>query len=79
MWWRGAGIDKGNCEVRGVGKSKMMCLPEQNTQQNTHLLSVKPRVEKGITTHSSILAWRIPRTEELGGLPSMGSQKVGHD
>ena len=30
-------------------------------------------------THSSILAWRIPRTEEVGGLQSMGSQRVGHD
>ena len=66
-------------EVRGVRKSKRMGPPEQNTQQNTHLLSVKRKVEKGITTHSSILAWRIPWTEELGGLPSMGSQRVGHD
>ena len=32
-------------------------------------------LEKGMTTHSSILAWRIPWTEEPGGLPSMGSQK----
>ena len=30
-------------------------------------------------THSSIPAWRIPWTEELGGLQSMGSQRVGHD
>ena len=29
--------------------------------------------------HSSTLAWRIPGTEELGGLPSMGSHRVGHD
>ena len=35
--------------------------------------------EKGMTTHSSILAWRIPWTEEPGGLQSMGSQRVGHD
>ena len=35
--------------------------------------------EKGMATHSSILAWRIPRTEEPGGLQSMGSQTVGHD
>ena len=32
-----------------------------------------------MATHSSILAWRIPGTEELGGLPSMGSQRVGHN
>ena len=36
-------------------------------------------LEKGIATHSSILAWRIPWTEESGGLESMGSQRVGHD
>ena len=34
-------------------------------------------LEKGKATHSSILAWRIPRTEEPGGLQSMGSQRVG--
>ena len=36
-------------------------------------------LEKGIATHSSILAWRIPWTEELGGLQSRGSLRVGHD
>ena len=36
-------------------------------------------LEKGIATHSSILAWRIPWTEEPGGLQSVGSQRVGHD
>ena len=36
-------------------------------------------LEEGMATHSSILAWRIPWTEEPGGLQSMGSQIVGHD
>ena len=36
-------------------------------------------LEEGMATHSSILAWRIPWTEETGGLQSMGSQRVGHD
>ena len=36
-------------------------------------------LEKGMATHSSILAWRIPRTEEPGGPQSMGSQRVRHD
>ena len=36
-------------------------------------------LEKEMTTHSSVLAWRIPGTEEPGGLPSMGLHKVGHD
>ena len=35
-------------------------------------------LEKEMTTHFSILAWRIPGTEEPGGLPSMGSHRVGH-
>ena len=36
-------------------------------------------LEKGIATHFSILAWRIPWTEEPGGLQSIGLQRVGHD
>ena len=36
-------------------------------------------LEEGMATHSSILAWKILWTEELGGLQSLGSQRVGHD
>ena len=36
-------------------------------------------LKKGMATHSSIVAWRIPWTEELGRLQSMGSQRVRHD
>ena len=36
-------------------------------------------LEKEMATHSSVLAWRIPGMEEAGGLPSMGSHRVGHD
>ena len=36
-------------------------------------------LEKEIATHSSVLAWKIPRTEESGGLPFMGLQRVGHN
>ena len=35
--------------------------------------------EKGMATHYSTLAWRIPWMEEFGGIQSMGSQRVGHD
>ena len=35
-------------------------------------------LEEGMATHSSILVWRIPWTEEPGGLQSIGSQRVGH-
>ena len=36
-------------------------------------------LEEGMATHSSILAWRIPWTDEPGGLQSMESQRAGHD
>ena len=36
-------------------------------------------LEEGMGAHSSILAWRIPRTEESSGVQSMGSQRAGHD
>ena len=38
-----------------------------------------PALEKEMATHSSVLAWRKPGTEEPGGLPSMGSHRVEHD
>ena len=43
-----------------------------------HLGQEDPR-EEGMATHSSTLAWRIPQTEETGGLQSVVSQRVGHD
>ena len=51
------------------------------TMQETQVwaLGWEDSLEKGMATHSSILAWRIPWTEEPGGLQSMGSQRVGHD
>ena len=42
-------------------------------------LGQEDSMEKGMATHSSILAWRIAWTEEPGGLQSMVSQRVGHD
>ena len=48
-------------------------LPAMQENQVLSLGQEDP-LEKGVATHSSILAWRIPWTEELGGLPSMGSQ-----
>ena len=42
-------------------------------------LGGKDLLEKEMATHSSILAWRIPWTEEPGGLQSMASQRVGRD
>ena len=42
-------------------------------------LGQEDHLEKGTVTHSRVLAWKIPGTEESGGLQSMGSQRVGHD
>ena len=49
----------------------------QETQVQS--LGQEDSLEKGMATHSSILAWRISWTEEPGGLQSMGLQRVGHD
>ena len=49
----------------------------QETQVRS--LDQKDPLEKGMATLCSILAWRMPRTEELGGLWSTGSQRVGHN
>ena len=42
-------------------------------------LGQEESLEKGMGTHSSVVAWRIPWTEKPGRLQSMGSQRVGHD
>ena len=63
------------------GGSKLKKLPAmQDTQEmQVQFLGREETLEEGMATHSSILAWRIPWTEEPGGLQSIGSQKVGHD
>ena len=53
-------------------------LPAMQEMQVQSLCGEDP-LEKGMATHFSILAWRIPWTEEPGGLQSMGSQRVGHN
>ena len=50
-----------------------------NTGDMGSILDQEDPPEKEIAMHSSILAWRIPWTEEPGGLWSLGSQRVGHD
>ena len=51
--------------------------PMQETQVQS--LGQEDLLEKGMATHSSILTWRIPWTEEHGGLESMGLQRVRHN
>ena len=58
--------------VHGVAKSRAQ-LSDFTFTFHFHAL------EKEMATHSSVLAWRIPGTGEPGGLPSMGSHRVGHD
>ena len=55
--------------------------PAMQEMQETWVLSLSQEnpLEEGMTTHSTILAWKIPWTEEPGGLQSMGSQRVRHD
>ena len=55
--------------------------PAMQEWQETRVPSLgrEEPLEEGMATHSSILAWRIPWTEEPGGLQSMGSQRVRHD
>ena len=62
-WW---------AAVHGVAKSRTR-LSDFTFTFHVHAL------EKEMATHSSVLAWRIPGTEEPGGLLSMGSHRVGHD
>ena len=57
--------------VYGVAKSRTQ-LSDFTFTFHFHAL------EKEIATHSSIITWRIPATAEPGGLPSMGSHRVGH-
>ena len=60
-----------------INLSKMLFLPNLKIYSICYVLIYE--MEKEMATHSSILAWRIPGTEEPGGLPSMGSHRVRHD
>ena len=59
----------------------MKNLPAVQEAQEMWVLSLggDDPLKEGMATHSSTLAWRIPWTEEPGGLQFMGSQRVGHD
>ena len=62
-WW---------AAVRGVAQSQTRL---SNFTFTFHLHAL----EKEMAAHSSVLAWRVPGTGEPGGLPSLGSRRVGHD
>ena len=69
------------CPVGFPGSSMVKNLPAMQEMQETWVQSLgrEDPLEEGMVTHSSILAWRIPWTEEAGGLQSIGSQRVGHN
>ena len=59
---------------------KRVCLPMQETQEMwVPTLGWEDPLEEEMATHSSILAWKILQTEDIGGLQSIGSQRVGHN
>ena len=94
-WWTGRpGVLRsmgsqraGHDWVTELSWTELIALPRRlsgkESAYNAGDLSLIPgsgrSLEKGMATHSSILAWRIPWTEEPGGLQSAGSQRVGHD
>ena len=86
-WWKVltkcGPLEKGIANHFSILKSSLVaqtvkCLP---TMRETWVQSLgqEDLLEKEMATHSSILVWKIPWTEEPGGLQSMGSQRVGHD
>ena len=64
------GLSGGSCLVKNLAAMQKI---------GVRSLDWEDLLEKGMATHSSVLAWRIPGMGEPGGLPSMGSHRVGHD
>ena len=52
---------------------------QETQERQVRFLGWEDPLEEGVVTHSSIPAWRIPKTEKPGGLQSIESQRVGHD
>ena len=64
----------------GAWKAAVHGVTEGQTQLSDFTFTFHfPALEKAMATHSSVLSWRIPGMGEPGGLPSMGSHRVGHD
>ena len=68
-------LDLPTCSFSGGSMRNLPAMQETWVQS----LGLEDPLEKGMATHSSILAWRIPGTEEPCGLQFMGLQRVGHD
>ena len=64
----------------GAGKAGVHGVTEAQTRLSDFPFTFHfHALEKEMATHSSVLAWRIPGTGETGGLPSVGSHRVGHN
>ena len=63
----------------GTSGKEPSCQCRRHTETGVQFLSQEDPLEESMATCSSVLAWRIPWTEESGGLQSMGSQRVQHD
>ena len=82
-WWAAVyGVAQSWTRLKRLSSSSSssVCILIPNSQFSL-LLHVFPLInpKEGMATHSSALAWRIPGTGKPGGLPSMGSHRVGHD
>ena len=64
---------------RGFPGGSVVKNPPAMQETQVQFLHLEDSLEGEMATHSSILAWRIPWTEEPSGLQSMGSERVGHD
>ena len=70
-----------SCHLLLISSASVRSILNLPAMQETWVRSLgwEDPLEKGMATHSSVLAWRIPWTEEPGRLQSIGSQRVGHD
>ena len=67
------------CELKMFGYRQNWLGVEDRKWERPIMVKLKRALENEMATYSSILAWKIPGTEEPGGLPSMGLHRVGHD
>ena len=72
-------MESSPCKAQGFPCAQMVKNLPAMQETWVQSLNWEDPLEEGMATHSSILAWRIPWTEEPGGLQSMGLQRVGHD
>ena len=68
-----------NLQIQSIHIKLPMAFCTELEHTILQFIATKQQPEKAMAPHSSILAWRIPGTGEPGGLPSMGSHRVGHN